>query len=75
MLGFISLHPASLAPNNSFIMLVNILLFQHYSCQICNLLFSKLCQRPNIVYVAIIHIKIEKSLASWLYSYVQYALY
>ena len=26
--------------NNSFIMLVNILLFQHYSCQICNLLFS-----------------------------------
>ena len=26
------------------IMLVNILLFQNYSCKICNLLFLKLCQ-------------------------------
>ena len=34
MFGYISLHSASLVPNNSFIMLVNILLFQHYSCQI-----------------------------------------
>ena len=37
-----------LVPNNSFIMLVNILLFQHYSCQICNLLFSKLCQHNRL---------------------------
>ena len=37
----ISLYSAILFPNNSFIaiMLVNILLFQHYSCQICNLLY------------------------------------
>ena len=31
MFGYISLHSAILVPNNSFIMLVNILLFQH-SC-------------------------------------------
>ena len=36
MFGYISLHSAILVPNNSFIMLVNNLLFQHYSCQICN---------------------------------------
>ena len=40
MFGYISLHSAILVSNNSFIMLVNILLFRHYSCQICNLLFS-----------------------------------
>ena len=33
MFGYISLHSTTLVPNNSFIMLVNILLFQHYSCQ------------------------------------------
>ena len=33
---------AILVPNNSLIMLVNILLFQHYSHQIYSLLFSKL---------------------------------
>ena len=33
---------------NSFIMLVNNLLFQHYSCQICNLLFLKLCQHNRL---------------------------
>ena len=47
----ISLHSAILVPNTSFIMLVNILLFQHYSHQIYNLLFAILCQhnrlRPN----------------------------
>ena len=55
LFGYISLHFVSylyLVPHNSFIMLVSILLFQHYSCQICNLLFSKLCQhnrlRPNL---------------------------
>ena len=54
MFGYIKflLHSTTLVPNNSFIMLVNILLFQNYSCQICNLLFSKLCQhnrlRPSI---------------------------
>ena len=51
MFGYISLYSAILVPNNSFIMLVNILLFQHYSCQICYLLFSILCRhnrlRPN----------------------------
>ena len=36
MFGYISLHSAILVPNYSFIMLVNNLLFQHYSCQICN---------------------------------------
>ena len=63
MFGFISLHSASLVPNNSFIMLVNIVLFQHYSCQICNLLFSKLCQhnrlRPNSYHKTWIAINIE----------------
>ena len=62
MFGYIkfSLHSATLVPNNSFIMLVNILLFQNYSCQICNLLFSKLCQhntlrptRPCALYTSI----------------------
>ena len=48
MFGYISLHSAILVPNNSFIMLVNILLFQHYSCQTCNLLFSKLCQHNRL---------------------------
>ena len=44
MFGYISLHSVSLVPNNSFTMLINILLFQHYSCQICNhnlLLYSQ----------------------------------
>ena len=36
MFGYISLHSAILVPNNSFIVLVNNLLFQHYSCQIYN---------------------------------------
>ena len=53
MFGYVSLHSAILVLNDSFIMLVNILLFQHYSCQICNLLFSKLCQhnrlRPTLI--------------------------
>ena len=40
MFGYISLYSAILVPNNSFIMLVNILLFQDYSCQIYYLLFS-----------------------------------
>ena len=46
--GYISLHSAILVPDNSFIVLVNILLFQHYSCQICSLLFSKLCQHNRL---------------------------
>ena len=48
MFSYISLHSALLAPNNSIIMLVNILLFQYYSSQICNLLFSKLCQHNRL---------------------------
>ena len=50
LFSFISLHLVShlyLVSNNS-IMLVNILLFQHYSCQICIPLFSKLCQRNRL---------------------------
>ena len=50
MFGYniISLHSAILVPNNSFIMLVSILLFQYYSCQICYLLFSILCQHNRL---------------------------
>ena len=48
MFGYISLHSAILVPNNSFRMLANILLFQNYSCQICNLLFSILCQHNRL---------------------------
>ena len=33
------IQPCILVPDNSFIMLVKILLFQHYSSQICNLSF------------------------------------
>ena len=39
----ISLLSAILVHGNSFVMLIYILLFQYYSHQICNLLFSKLC--------------------------------
>ena len=42
-LMFKILHSAILVPNNSFIMLINTPLFQHYSHQICYLLFSILC--------------------------------
>ena len=48
MFGYISLYSTILVPNNSFIMLVNILLFQHYSCQIYYLLFSILCQHNRL---------------------------
>ena len=34
--------------NKSFIMLINILFFQHYSHQICSQLFSILCQRNRL---------------------------
>ena len=51
LFGYISLHSAILISKNSFIMFVNILFFQHYSCQICSLLLLKLYQynrlRPN----------------------------
>ena len=49
--SYISLHLVSYLysiANNSFIMLVNILLFQHYFWQIYNLLFSKLCQHNRL---------------------------
>ena len=48
MFGYISLYSAILVPNNSFIMLVNILLFQYYSCQVYYLLFSILCQHNRL---------------------------
>ena len=44
----ISLHSVILVPYNSFTMLVDILLFQHYSYQICNLLFSILCTHNRL---------------------------
>ena len=47
MFGYISLHSAILVSNYSFIVLVNILLFQNYSNQIGNLLFLKLCQHNS----------------------------
>ena len=47
----ISLRSAILVVGYSFVMIINIPYFQHYSHQICNLLFSKLCwhnrHRPN----------------------------
>ena len=48
LFGYISLHSAILVPKNSCIMLVSILLFQHYSCQIRNLLFLILCQHNRL---------------------------
>ena len=51
LFGYISLHLASylcFSSQQFFIMLVNILLFQHYSCQICILLFSLLCQHNRL---------------------------
>ena len=51
MFGNISIHFITFSyfsSQYSFIMLVNILLFQHYSRQICNLLFSKLCQHNRL---------------------------
>ena len=51
LFGYISLHSVISVPNNSFIMPVIILLFQHYSCQVCNLLFLKSCQHHRLVQV------------------------
>ena len=48
LFGYIRSHSAILVSNYSFIVLVNILLFQNYSYQICNLLFSKLCQHNRL---------------------------
>ena len=48
LFGYISLHLVILVSKNSCIMLVNILLFQHYSCQIRNLLFLILCQHNRL---------------------------
>ena len=55
MFGYISLHSATLVPNDSMIMLVNILLFQHYSYQICNLLFLKLCRHNRLRPIGLPH--------------------
>ena len=44
----VSLHSAIILPYISFIMLVSILLFQYYSQQICNLVFSIVCQHNSL---------------------------